>query len=77
MEHKERVFENSYCRSRYKSEKILSVMKVTTDDDYVHDDSKLLPKLVDDTVKSKKNITVVDKIIADGDAYDKMLFLNV
>ena len=46
-----------------KSKKILS-MKVT--DEHVHD-SKVLPKLVDDIVKSK-NITV-DKIIADG-AYD-------
>ncbi len=48
-----------------KSKKILS-LNIT--DEHVHD-SKVLPKLVEDIVKSKKNITVVGKIIADG-AYD-------
>ena len=42
-------------------------MKVT--DEHVHDDSKVLPKLVED-VKNSKNITVViGKVFADG-AYD-------
>jgi hypothetical protein len=37
------------------------------DDEHVHDDSKVLPKLVEDIVKSKK--VGVDNILADG-AYD-------
>jgi hypothetical protein len=41
-------------------------MKVT-DDEHVHD-SKALPELVDETIKSNKNITL-GKLIADG-AYD-------
>src|SRR3954453_8331468 len=48
-----------------KSKKIIS-MKVT--DEHVHD-SKMLPKLVDEVTKSKKNITLVGKVFADG-AYD-------
>ena len=44
-----------------KSKKILSLN--ITDDERVHDDSKVLPKLVDNITKSKKNITV-GKIIA-------------
>ena len=47
-----------------KTKKILS-MKVT--DEHVHD-SKALPELVDETIKSNKNITL-GKLIADG-AYD-------
>jgi hypothetical protein len=47
-----------------KTKKILS-MKVT--DEHVHD-SKALPELVDETIKSNKNITI-SKLIADG-AYD-------
>ena len=48
-----------------KTKKILS-MKVT-DDEHVHD-SKALPELFDETIKSNKNITL-GKLIADG-AYD-------
>jgi hypothetical protein len=48
-----------------KTKKILS-MKVT-DDEHVHD-SKALPELVDETIKSNKNITL-GKLIADG-AYE-------
>ncbi len=47
-------------------------MKVT--DEHVHD-SKLLPKLVDDSTKPKKNITIVGKIIADG-IYDSNSVFN-
>ncbi len=47
-----------------KSKKILS-MKVT--DEYVHD-SKALPELVNDVIKSDKKITI-GKLFADG-AYD-------
>jgi hypothetical protein len=38
-------------------------MKIT--DEYVHD-SKMLRKLVDEITKSKKNITLVGKLFADG-----------
>ena len=48
-----------------KTKKILS-MQVT--DEYVHD-SKALPGLVDEVIKSDKKI-VIDKLIADGGAYD-------
>jgi len=37
------------------------------DDEHVHDDSKLLPKLVEDIIKSKK--VRIDNILADG-VYD-------
>ena len=55
-----------------KSKKILS-LNIT--DEHIND-GKVLPKLVDDIVKSK-NITVVGKIITD-DAYTRVMrFINV
>ncbi len=55
-----------------KTKKIPS-MKVTDDDEHVHDDSKALPGLVDDIIKSD-NMTgtagAIGKIIADDGAYD-------
>jgi len=48
------------------NKKILSMMQVT-DDEHVHD-SKALPELVDDAIKSDKKITI-GKLFADG-AYD-------
>jgi hypothetical protein len=48
-----------------KNKKIIS-MKVT--DEHIHDDGKVLPKLVESIAKSKKNITVC-KVLAD-EAYD-------
>jgi Transposase DDE domain len=57
---KERISKNSHCTVDTKSKKIFSVKKVT--DEHVHD-SKMLPQLVEDIVKSK-NITVC-KVFAD------------
>ena len=62
---KERIFENTYVAVNVKSKKILSIMKVT-DDEHIHDSSKVLPELVDGILKSDKT---VDKLFADG-AYD-------
>ena len=61
---KERIFENTYSTVNVKSKKILSI-KVT--DEHVHD-SKVLPELVDDIIKSD-NMTTLGKLFADG-AYD-------
>lgn len=52
-----------------KTKKILS-MKVT--DEHVHD-SKALPELVDETIKSNKNMTL-GKLIADGAYDDNVIF---
>jgi hypothetical protein len=51
-----------------KTKKILS-MKVTTDDEHVHDDSKALPWLVNNAMESDKKI-IIGKLIADDGAYD-------
>ena len=47
---------------------------MTVTDEHVHD-GKILPKIVDAIAKSKH--MTVDKILADGAYYDKMLFLDV
>ena len=60
---KKRIPENSCC-CYYKSNKVLSV-GVT--DEHVPD-SKMLPKLVNDIIKSNTEIT--GKLLADGGAYD-------
>ena len=65
MEHtQERIFEGPYCRRHIKSKKILSI-KVT--DEHTHD-SKMLPKLVEDILRTN-GCSMIDKLIADG-AYD-------
>ena len=65
MEHtQERIFEGPYCRRHIKSKKILS-MEVT--DEHTHD-SKMLPKLVEDILRTN-GCSMIDKLIADG-AYD-------
>ena len=51
-----------------KTKKIISMMKVTTDDEHVHN-SKALPELVDEATKSDKKMTI-GKLFADDGAYD-------
>ena len=63
---KERIFENTYIAVNVKSKKILSI-KVTADE-HVHD-SKALPELVDDIIKSNKQITI-GKLFAGDVAYE-------
>ena len=41
---------------------------MNTTDEHIHD-NKMLPQLVEDITKSKKNITLFGKVLADG-AYD-------
>ena len=55
-----------------KSKKILS-MKVT--DEHVHD-SKALPELVENIIKSN-NVTTIGKLFADDGAYEGMIFLDI
>ena len=62
---KERIFEN-HIAVNVKSKKILS-MKVTADE-HVHD-SKALPELVENIIKSDSMATAIGKLFADG-AYD-------
>ena len=60
---KKKIFKNTYIATNVKTKEILSMMKVT--DEYVHD-SKALPELVENIIKSNK---IVGKIFADR-AYD-------
>ena len=62
---KERIFKNTHIAVNIKSKKILSI-RVT--DEHIHNDSKTLPILVDDVIKSD-NIMAIGKLFADG-AYD-------
>ncbi len=43
-------------------------MNLTTDDEYVHDDSKVLPCLVNNAMGSDKKI-IIGKLIAEDGAY--------
>jgi ribosome-binding factor A len=56
-----------------KTKKILS-MKVT-DDEHVHD-SKKLPELVENIIKSD-NVTAIGKLLGDGASMKVMIFLDV
>jgi hypothetical protein len=70
---KERIFENTHVVVNVKSKKILSI-KVT--DEHVHD-SKALPELVENIIKSGSMATVaVGKLFADG-AYDGNEVLDI
>ena len=51
---KERIFENTCSTLTSKTKKILSIMKVT--DEHVHD-SKALPELVENIIKSDNMTT--------------------
>ncbi len=51
-----------------KTKKILSILKVT-DDEHVHD-SKALPELVNDIIKSDSIVAEIGKLFADDGAYD-------
>ena len=64
MEYKKRILENTCSTVDIKSKKIIS-MKVT--DEHIHD-SKALPELVEDIIKSNE-ISSIGKLFADG-AYD-------
>jgi hypothetical protein len=66
----ESVFENPHVAVNVKTKKILSMMKVT-DDEHVHDDSKALPELVDNIIKSEdmSTTTTIGKLFGDG-AYE-------
>jgi hypothetical protein len=51
-----------------KSKKILSIMKVT--DEHIHNDSKALPGLIEDIIKSNNKMIPIGKLFADGASYD-------
>ena len=62
---KEKIFENTYVAVNVKTKKILS-MKVT--DEHVHD-SKALPELVENIIKSD-SVTAIGKLFVDDGAYE-------
>jgi len=62
---KEKIFENTYVAVNVKTKKILS-MKVT--DEHVHD-SKALPELVENIIKSD-SVTAIGKLFGDDGAYE-------
>ncbi len=68
----ERIFENTCMLVNVKTKKILS-MKVT--DEHVHD-SKALPELVDDIIKSDRKLTI-GKLFADVVLMKVMRFLDI
>jgi len=69
----ERIFKNTHVAVNVKTKKILS-MKVT-DDEHVHD-SKKLPELVENIIKSD-NVTAIGKLLGDGASMKVMIFLDV
>jgi hypothetical protein len=69
----ERIFKNTYITVNVKSKKILSMIKVTSDE-HVHD-SKALPELVENIIKSDSMVTI-GKLFADG-AYEGNEVLDV
>ena len=62
---KEKIFENTYVAVNVKTKKILS-MKVTNE--HVHD-SKALPELVENIIKSD-SVTAIGKLFGDDGAYE-------
>ena len=70
---KERVFENTCIAVNVKSKEILSIK--VTDDEHVHD-SKALPELVENIVKSD-SVTAIDKLLVLMAPMTVMIFLDI
>ena len=70
---KERVFENTYIAVNVKSKEILSIK--VTDDEHVHD-SKALPELVENIIKSD-SVTAIDKLLVLMAPMTVMIFLDI
>ena len=75
MEYKKErmVFENTYRAVNVKSKEILSIK--VTDDEHVHD-SKALPELVENIIKSD-NVITIDKLLVLMAPMTVMIFLDI
>jgi hypothetical protein len=64
---KDRLFENTSVAVNVKTKKILSIK--VTDDEHVHD-SKVLPELVKNIIKSDNVTVAIGKLLGDDGAYE-------
>ena len=74
MEYRKKEYLKIHISVNVKSKKIRSMKKVT--DEHVHD-SKALPGLVENIIKSNNMTAAVDKLFANNGNYDGREFLEV